>query len=81
MCCLHILYDNWRSEVNTNEIKIKKKLLMLMHVRAVVWTDAIQFILMIAAIVAVIILGLINLQYPMEMFSIPDNGGRLILFE
>lgn len=46
-----------------------------------VWTDAIQSILMIAAVFAVIVLGLLNLKYPMDMFSIADDGERLILFK
>lgn len=49
--------------------------------RAVVWTDAIQFLLMFGAIFAVIVLGIVNLAYPLEMFSIADEGQRLVLFE
>lgn len=49
--------------------------------RAVVWTDTVQFVLMIGAVFAVIILGIIKNKYPMDIFSIADDGGRMILFE
>lgn len=36
---------------------------------------------MFGAVFGVIILGILNLKYPMDIFSIADDGGRLILFE
>lgn len=49
--------------------------------RAVVSTDVVQFVLMIGAVFVVIIVGLLNLEEPMELLRIADRGGRLILFE
>lgn len=64
--------------------------LLVMHMKilsislpssAVVWTDAFQFVLMIGAVFAVIFMGILNLDRPTDLFSIADEGGRLILFE
>lgn len=49
--------------------------------RAVVWTDTIQFGSMIVAIAAVIYLGTSQLGGVAEVFKIADHGDRMILFE
>lgn len=36
---------------------------------------------MVAAVFTVIVLGLLNLKYPMDIFSIAEDGGRMILFK
>lgn len=49
--------------------------------RAVVWTDTIQFGSMIVAIAAVIYLGTSQLGGVAEVFKIAERGDRMILFE
>lgn len=51
------------------------------RIRAVVWTDTIQFFMMFGAVFAVIILGFLNLQNPTELLQIAERGERLIWFE
>ncbi|XP_058455249.1 sodium-coupled monocarboxylate transporter 1-like [Malaya genurostris] len=48
--------------------------------RAVVWTDTVQFILMMASIFAVIILGVIDVGSFAEVWRRAERGGRLIFF-
>lgn len=49
--------------------------------RAVVWTDTLQFGSMIGALFAVMYLGTSKLGGVSEVFKIADRGGRLIFFE
>ncbi|XP_058818709.1 sodium-coupled monocarboxylate transporter 1-like [Topomyia yanbarensis] len=48
--------------------------------RAVVWTDTLQFLLMIAAILAIVILGIVDVGSFAEVWRRADRGGRLIFF-
>uniref|UniRef100_A0A1B0CT26 Putative sodium/solute symporter n=1 Tax=Lutzomyia longipalpis TaxID=7200 RepID=A0A1B0CT26_LUTLO len=50
-------------------------------IRAVVWTDTIQFLLMVCALVVVIIMGTSHLGGFFEVFRIADRGQRLIFFD
>lgn len=45
------------------------------------WTDTLQFVLMVVAIVAVIFLGLARVGGLGEVFETADRGGRLIFFK
>lgn len=49
--------------------------------RAVVWTDALQFIIMVGATVVVIYLGLDVTGGISQVWEAADRGGRLILFK
>lgn len=49
--------------------------------RAVVWADTIQFLLMLVAIFAIIALGLIDIGGVSEVWTRAQRGGRLIWFE
>jgi solute carrier family 5 (sodium-coupled monocarboxylate transporter), member 8/12 len=49
--------------------------------KAVVWTDTLQFILMIGGLVCVIILGLTSTGGFMNVWETADAGGRLIFFK
>lgn len=49
--------------------------------RAVVWTDFIQFILMLAAIIVIILLGTNNVGGFANVWSAAERGGRLIMFK
>lgn len=49
--------------------------------RAVVWTDTLQFGSMVVALVGVIYLGTRELGGVAEVFKIAEEGGRLIFFE
>lgn len=49
--------------------------------RAVVWTDTIQFLMMLAAIFAVIAVGLFDIGGISEVWQRAERGGRLIWFE
>lgn len=48
--------------------------------KAVVWSDTLQFVLMIGGLVMVIGLGLISTGGIVEVFNKAEAGGRLILF-
>uniref|UniRef100_A0A182XFZ4 Sodium/solute symporter n=1 Tax=Anopheles quadriannulatus TaxID=34691 RepID=A0A182XFZ4_ANOQN len=48
--------------------------------RAVVWTDTLQFVLMIGACIAVIVLGISSVGGFMEVWEAADRGKRLIFF-
>uniref|UniRef100_A0A182NTY1 Sodium/solute symporter n=1 Tax=Anopheles dirus TaxID=7168 RepID=A0A182NTY1_9DIPT len=48
--------------------------------RAVVWTDTLQFVLMIGACIAVIVLGIYSVGGFMEVWKAADRGERLIFF-
>ncbi|XP_059617566.1 sodium-coupled monocarboxylate transporter 2-like [Phlebotomus argentipes] len=50
-------------------------------IRAVVWTDTIQFLLMVGALVVVIIMGTNMLGGFAEVFRIADRGERIIIFD
>lgn len=50
-------------------------------VRAVIWTDTLQFTAMVGAIGAVIYLGTSQLGGFAEVFRLADEGKRLIFFE
>lgn len=80
-----ILYDTWWLEVNLDHrfANFPQNLCQILSstFRAVVWTDTIQFILMVGAIIAVIVVGILRLNHPSDIFSISNDGGRLILFE
>lgn len=49
--------------------------------RAVVWTDTLQFVLMIGACIAVIVLGISSVGGFMEVWEAADRGKRLIFFK
>lgn len=49
--------------------------------KAVVWTDTLQFILMLGAIICVIVLGLDTTGGIMNVWHSADRGGRLIFFK
>lgn len=49
--------------------------------KAVVWTDFLQFLIMMAAIVAVIFLGMDKAGGWSNVWKVADEGGRLIFFE
>lgn len=49
--------------------------------RAVVWTDFIQFILMLAAIIAVIVLGVDEAGGFSNVWTAAERGQRLIVFK
>lgn len=80
-----ILYDNWWPEVGLEYCLVNstRNLYPIISTifRAVVWTDTIQFVLMVGAIIAVIVVGILRLNHPSDIFSISNDGGRLILFE
>lgn len=52
-----------------------------LHYRAVVWTDFIQFLLIICAVFAVITLGTFEIGSVSEVFAAANRGGRLKAFE
>lgn len=49
--------------------------------RAVVWTDTVQLLLMLAAIFAIVWLGVVDVGGFRETWDRADRGGRLIFFE
>lgn len=49
--------------------------------KAVVWTDTLQFLLMIGGLVCVIVLGLISTGGFVNVWETADAGGRLIFFK
>lgn len=49
--------------------------------KAVVWTDTLQFILMLGAICCVIFLGIQSTGGVMNVWNAADRGGRLIFFK
>lgn len=51
------------------------------YCRAVVWTDFIQFMLMLAAIIVIILLGTNNVGGFTNVWSAAERGGRLIMFK
>lgn len=53
----------------------------LENFRAVVLTDALQFVSMSGAVLVVIILGLLKMENPWDLLNIADRGERLIIFE
>ncbi|XP_047115232.1 sodium-coupled monocarboxylate transporter 2-like [Schistocerca piceifrons] len=54
---------------------------MLGGLKAVVWTDFLQGLVMIAACFAVIILGCQLVGSPVQVWNISDEGGRIRIFE
>lgn len=49
--------------------------------KAVVWTDTLQFILMIGGVLAVTVLGLMATGGFLNVWETADAGGRLIFFK
>lgn len=49
--------------------------------RAVVWTDFIQFLLMLNAVIVIIMLGTNGVGGFANVWSAAERGGRLILFK
>lgn len=49
--------------------------------KAVVWTDTLQFLLMIGGLVCVISLGLVDTGGLANVWNTADAGGRLIFFK
>ncbi|XP_058818710.1 sodium-coupled monocarboxylate transporter 1-like [Topomyia yanbarensis] len=49
--------------------------------RAVVWTDTLQFVIMVGATLAIICLGIANVGGFFEVWEAAERGGRLIFFE
>lgn len=49
--------------------------------RAVIWADTVQFLLMLVAIFAIIALGLVDVGGFTEVWTRAQRGGRLLLFE
>lgn len=49
--------------------------------KAVVWTDTLQFLLMIGGVIAVTILGLMETGGFTNVWETADAGGRLTFFE
>lgn len=49
--------------------------------KAVVWTDTLQFLLMIGGLVCVIVLGLTDVGGIQHVWAKADAGGRLIFFK
>lgn len=48
---------------------------------AVVWTDTLQFFLMLGAVVLVIGLGILNLNNPLDIWYAAERSERLIFFK
>lgn len=48
--------------------------------KAVVWTDTLQIIIMFISVVAIVIIGTVAVGGPSEIWRISDEGGRLIFF-
>lgn len=49
--------------------------------KAVVWTDTLQFLLMVGGVFAVTVLGLMATGGFINVWETADAGGRLIFFE
>ena len=49
--------------------------------KAVIWTDAFQMVIMFSGMIAVIIKGIYDVDGISEMWRINDLGGRLNFFE
>lgn len=49
--------------------------------RAVVWTDTLQFLVMVGSVVAVCIIGTFEIGGLSEVWKIADRGGRITLFK
>lgn len=49
--------------------------------RAVVWTDTLQFLLLMGGTIAIIIIGVMSVGGFVNVFEIADRGGRLIFFK
>lgn len=49
--------------------------------RAVIWTDTVQLLLMLGAIFAIIVLGLSDVGGFWEVWRIAERGERLVFFE
>lgn len=74
------------SGINLHLISLSTSLVCVLYtsiggLKAVVWTDTLQFILMIGATVIVIILGLNSTGGFVNVWNTADNGGRLIFFK
>ena len=50
-------------------------------IRAVVWTDTLQFSAMILAVIAVMVLGTLEVGGIVNVFKIAEHGNRLIWFK
>lgn len=50
-------------------------------IRAVVWTDTLQFTAMILAIVVVMVIGTIDVGGIQNVFRVAQEGNRLIWFK
>jgi sodium-coupled monocarboxylate transporter 8/12 len=74
------------SGINLHAISLSTSLVCVMYtsiggLRTVVWTDTLQFILMLAAIACVITLGLQTTGGFANVWNAAENGGRLIFFK
>lgn len=49
--------------------------------RAVVWTDTLQFLVMAGSVIAICIIGTIQIGGFSDVWNIADRGGRVILFK
>lgn len=50
-------------------------------VKAVVWTDTIQFIFTMGGLIAVLVLGVMSIGGVSELWRIADEGHRIKIFE
>jgi Na+/proline symporter len=74
------------SGINLHAISLTTSLVCVMYtsiggLRTVVWTDTLQFLLMLVAIACVIVLGLKTTGGIANVWNAADNGGRLIFFK
>lgn len=75
-------YGNQRKSLTT--YRIKKIILCIIYSSlgsAVIWTDVIQFLLMITGVLGIIIVGFLSLTSVSDIWTTNDAGGRLIFFE
>lgn len=49
--------------------------------RAVVWTDTLQFLVMVGSVVTICIIGIFTIGGLSEVWTIADRGGRITLFK
>lgn len=49
--------------------------------RAVVWSDTLQFLVMAGSVITVCIIGTIEIGSFSDVWNIADRGGRVILFK
>lgn len=88
MYYLYSLYNHRWFAVNFDLIVLgvdvdfaDNKMYNAFNYRAVVWTDTLQFFLMLGAVLLVIVLGILNLNNPLDIWYAAERGERLIFFK